>query len=208
MRLFIHALAIVLALISTAPASAFSAGQLPKRLNQLITLDRIDQGLFDEAVMIYSNEARRQNGRKPLKSDRRLARVAADHAQNMARLQTHSHTLPVRNQRNLVERMDRMSVRYRRAGENIAMDKVYRLLGRPISVQSVGCSFVYGDTRQPVPIHTYASLAEQVVQRWMTSPRHRASLLSPAFRRMGSGVGVDPGGAACGDFYLAQEFTD
>ena len=114
----------------------------------------------------------------------------------------------MRGQANLKQRMKRQSVSYRLAAENIAMDKVYRLLGRPISMSSRGCDFLYGDTMQPVPVHTYASLAEQVVGRWLASPKHRASLLSGRFVRLGSGVGVDPGGAACGDLYLVQDFAD
>ncbi len=92
--------------------------------------------------------------------------------------------------------------------ENIAMDKVYRLLGRPIAMGYQGCNFTYGDTKTPVPIHTYASLAKQVVDRWYKSPGHKKNLLNPKFRRLGSGVGIDPNGPACGDFYLTQNFAD
>ena len=159
-------------------------------------------------MLIYSNAVRRQHGRPPLRLDPGLSRAAAEHASNMARLRTHSHELPVRGQKKLSQRMQRQSLSYRQAAENIAMDKVYRLLGRPISMSSRGCSFLYGDTMQPVPIHTYASLAEQVVSRWLASPKHRASLLSPTYQRLGAGVGVDPEGPACGDLYLVQDFAD
>jgi uncharacterized protein YkwD len=178
------------------------------RLNQPIALDRPDQSLFNEAVLIYSNEVRRQHGRAALRPDPGLSRAAVDHARNMARLRTHSHVLPVRGQADLSQRMHRQSLEFRKAAENIAMDKVYRLLGRPISMAHQGCSFTYGDTNQPVPIHTYASLAEEVVSRWLASPKHRASLLSNGFQRLGAGVGVDPKGPACGDFYLVQTFAD
>jgi uncharacterized protein YkwD len=185
-----------------------ASGGIPKRLQQPISLERPDQTLFNEAVVIFSNEVRRKHGRTPLRPDSGLSRAAADHATNMARLRTHSHVLPVRGQRDLKERMRRQSLEYRRAAENIAMDKVYRLLGRPISMSSRGCSFTYGDTKQPVPVHTYASLAEQVVSRWLASPKHRESLLSRSYERLGAGMGVDRGGAACGDFYLVQDFAD
>jgi uncharacterized protein YkwD len=178
------------------------------RLNQPISLDRPDQALFAQAVLIYSNEVRRQHGRAALRPDPALVRAAADHARNMARLRTHSHFLPVRGQRDLSQRMHRQSLEFRKAAENIAMDKVYRLLGRPISVVHQGCNFTYGDTNKPVPVHTYASLAQEVVARWLASPKHRASLLSPSFQRLGAGVGVDPKGPACGDFYLVQNFAD
>lgn len=199
--------ACAIALIATIAAGAAGAQQLPNRMYQPIS-ERLDQALFAEAVLIYSNAARRQAGRPPLALDPRLTQAAADHARNMAKLRTHAHVLPVRGQKDLKQRMKRNSVAFRAAAENIAMDKVYRLLSRPISMSSRGCNFVYGDTREPVPVHTYASLAQSVVNRWLASPKHRSSLLSSKFTRLGSGVGIDPGGPACGDLYLAQTFAD
>jgi uncharacterized protein YkwD len=206
MRPILGLLALLAALLATETLQA--ADRLPDRFNQPISAKGLDQQMFDEAVRYYSNVARRKHGRSPLAGDPKLAAAAADHAQNMARLKTHSHVLPVRGEGKLKQRMARQSVSYRLAAENIAMDKVYRLLGRPISVSSRGCSFTYIDTHTQVPIHTYASLAEQVVARWLASPKHRASLLSSKFRRLGAGVGIDPAGPACGDVYLAQTFAD
>jgi uncharacterized protein YkwD len=147
-------------------------------------------------------------GRAPLRRDARLHRAAQDHARNMADLRTHSHRLPVEGQGRLVNRMDRQGVRYRIAGENIAMEKLYRLVGRPISIASEGCRFTYADTREPVPVHTYATLAQSAVQRWMASPKHRDSMLRSDFSRMGTGLGIDAAGQACGDVYLVQNFAD
>ena len=198
-------LAASLVMLGGATAHGMDAGV---RLNQPVALDRPDQSLFNEAVLIYSNAVRRQHGRPALRPDPGLSRAAVDHARNMARLRTHSHVLPVRGQADLKQRMHRQSLEFRKAAENIAMDKVYRLLGRPISTAHQGCRFTYGDTKEPVPIHTYDSLAQEVVARWLASPKHRASLLSPGFQRLGAGVGVDPKGPACGDFYLVQTFAD
>ena len=205
MRGALRLLAAGIVLFTAGTADAMDARA---RLAQPIPLDRPEQALFAEAVLMYSNEVRRQHGRAALRPDPALVRAAADHARNMARLRTHSHVLPVRGQANLSQRMHRQSLEFRTAGENIAMDKVYRLLGRPISTAHQGCSFTYGDTHEPVPVHTYASLAQEVVARWLASPKHRASLLSPGFRRLGAGIGVDASGPACGDFYLVQTFAD
>lgn len=163
---------------------------------------------FDSAVLHHVNRARAAHGRKPLRADPRLSRAASDHAANMAELGIHSHRLPVRGQRRLTERMERQGVRYRVAGENIGMEKVFRLAGRPIALRTQGCRFTYADTRESVPPHDIASLAEAAVARWMASPKHRASILRPDFRRTGSGFGIDPAGPACGDVYLAQTFAD
>jgi uncharacterized protein YkwD len=189
-------------------ASSAAAEDVPRHLQRPISADVPDQAMFNEAVLHFSNTARRQHGRTALRPDPGLTRAAAEHAANMARLRTHSHVLKVRGQSDLSQRMHRHSINVRLAAENIAMDKVYRLLGRPISLRSDGCRFTYDDTKQAVPIHTYASLAEQVVTRWLASPKHRQALLSPAYRRLGAGIGVDPDGPACGDLYLVQDFAD
>lgn len=204
----LRALCLLMAGIGLATGGSAFAMDARARLNQPVAIEKPDQALFAAAVLFYSNEVRRQHGRAALRPDPGLTRAAADHARNMARLRTHSHVLPVRGQADLSQRMHRQSLEFRKAAENIAMDKIYRLLGRPIAMTHQGCNFTYGDTREPVPPHTYASLAEEVVARWMASPKHRASLLSAAFERLGAGVGVDPRGAACGDFYLVQNFAD
>ena len=209
MRRALLILAASLAMLAGQAVHGMDAGApLPPRLNQPVALDRPDQSLFNEAVLLYSNAVRRDHGRAPLKADPGLSRAAVDHARNMARLRTHSHVLPVRGQADLVQRLNRQSLTFRQGAENIAMDKVYRLLGRPISVQHEGCRFVYGDTKEAVPPHTYASLAQQVVSRWLASPKHRVSLLNARYQRLGAGVGVDRAGPACGDFYLVQDFAD
>lgn len=206
---------IVLATLLLSAAGAGGAGasgaaeeRVPGRLQQPISVSRPDQALFNEAVLLYSNAVRRDHGRAPLRPDIGLSRAASGHAANMARLRTHSHELPVRGQAKLSQRLYRQSTAFTLAAENIAMDKVYRLLGRPISTKSAGCSFTYGDTGETVPIHTYSSLAREVVARWLKSPKHRASLLSSSYRRLGAGIGVDPKGPACGDVYLVQDFAD
>ena len=131
----LRVLAAGLVVLAGGMANGMDAGG---RLNQPVALDRPDQSLFNEAVLIYSNAVRRQHGRPALKADPGLSRAAVDHARNMARLRTHSHVLPVRGQADLSQRMHRQSLEFRKAAENIAMDKVYRLLGRPISTGAPG----------------------------------------------------------------------
>jgi uncharacterized protein YkwD len=198
----------ILAVLSITGTSALADAQMPREFARPIGGNQLDQQLFNEAVLFFSNAARRQHGRAPLAADPALVRAASDHASNMARLRTHAHVLPVRGQQHLRQRMQRQSVSFRTAAENIAMDKVYRLVGRPISMSSRGCNFTYADNNAQVPIHTYGSIAQQVVSRWMASPKHRESLLPARFQRLGAGVGVDPSGTACGDLYLVQNFAD
>lgn len=198
---------VAVALVSGTPQTLADGSKLPERFNRPISSEGLDLKLFDEAVTIYANAARKQYGKPPLKSDPALARAAAAHAHNMAKLRTHSHRLPIAGEGRLVQRMARNAVKYRTAGENIGMEKVFRLTGRPISTRASGCSFTYADTGTTVPVHTYATLAEAAVARWMASPKHRASLLSSAFKRIGNSAAIDPQGPACGDVYLVQNFA-
>jgi uncharacterized protein YkwD len=168
----------------------------------------VDQVKLSAAIRYYSNVARARAGLPALQADPMLDRVARGHAQNMARLKTHSHTLPVRGQQDLKQRLKRLGVPFTRAAENIARDKVYQMLRRPIASNFRGCSFRYSDTGGRVPIHTYASLARTTVDRWMRSPGHRQNILSRNFTRVGNGVGYDASATACGDFYLAQNFAN
>ncbi|MBP7240809.1 CAP domain-containing protein [Amaricoccus sp.] len=179
----------------------------PARFDRPVGPEGPDERLFQEAVLFYVNVERRRAGQRSLANDAKLARVAAGHAANMAAHRLMSHRLAVPKGGKLVERLQGNGVPYRRAGENIAMDKAFRLVGRPISTRAVGCAFTYADTGEPVPRHTHASLATAAVTRWMNSKGHRDNILDPNFRRMGAGAAIDPGGPACGDVYLAQNFT-
>ena len=168
----------------------------------------INDTLFDRMVATEANRMRARHGVAPLDTDPGLARAAAVHARNMARFRTLSHDLPARGQESLGERLRTASVSYRRAGENILSEKVYRIIGAPVSAQFDGCSFTYAGSGAPVPMHSYASLAEAAMAQWMASPLHRDNLLSPHFRRIGTAFAIDPAGSACGDVYLAQVFAD
>ena len=141
-----------------APPSR-GAGALRQKFHEPITAGASTSRRFDEAVTVFANAERRAHGRPPLQRDAKLLRAAAGHAHNMAQLQTHSHRLPVAGEGRLVQRMDRNGVRFRTAAENIGMEKVLRLLGRPIAAKAAGCAFTYADTGAAVPVHTYASLA-------------------------------------------------
>lgn len=195
-------------LIALGAAAQAAAEPLPARFDAPVAPRGPDPRLFDEAVLILVNRERLRAGLKPLAIDRGLSRVSARQAGNMAAARRMAHRLSDAKEARLVGRLDAERVRYRRAGENIAMDKVYRLLGRPISARVKGCAFTYADTRAPVPVHSHGSLAQSVVARWMASPGHRANILAPQFRRTGAGAALDLGGPACGDVYLAQAFAD
>ena len=201
-------LALGLAALLASAGAARGSEPLPVRLLLPVSATAPDQALFAEAVLRRANAERAARGLPPLVHAPDLAQAAADHARNMATLRRHAHTLPVPGQETYTDRLRQRGVRFRDAAENIARGKLYRLLGRPISSVSEGCAFTYADTGAPVPVHSYLSLAEEVVARWLASPAHAAALLSPGHARAGAGLAGDPAAPGCGDLYMAQTLAD
>ena len=60
-----RALRLLAAGIVTIAGETAHGMDVPSRLNQPVALDRPDQMLFAEAVLIFSNEVRRAHGRAP-----------------------------------------------------------------------------------------------------------------------------------------------
>ena len=155
--------------------------------NQPISLDRPDQALFDEAVLVYSNAVRRQHGRAALRPDPALVagggrscpqHGAAAHPQPRA-----AGARPGATCRSACTASRSSTARPRRTSP---------------WTRSIGCSAGRSPWRTRLQLHLWrhqragadAHLCEpraEVVARWLASPKHRASLLSASFRRLGAG---------------------
>lgn len=192
--------------LSPAVASTCGSG-LPGGANNRINPDRPNQETFNAAIVHYMNAERCRRGLTPFALDVGLLRAAATHSRNMAADENFSHRSRHAGQQTMAQRLKAVGVRASTAGENIAMDKLFALLNRPISTKSTGrCEFFYVGG-EPVPMHSYKSLAKQVVARFMSSSKHRNNILNPRFVRGATGMGIDQGGAACGDIYITQDFA-
>ncbi len=166
----------------------------------------IDQNLFNSAVLYYTNVVRCQRGLPPIASTQDVFRAALIQATNMTRTRTYDHTVNVRGARTLRDRMRTQTRNFRAAGENIAKNYVYILNGRPY-IPAENCAFRYLDTRQPVPVHTYRNLAQELVAAWEASPEHLANIVNRRYTRMGAAFGIDAQGQLCGEVYAAQVFA-
>lgn len=198
------AIAVVMPVL--ANASTCGTG-LPGNANSRINPGRPSQEIFSATVVHYMNLERCRRGLTPFALDPRLLSAAATHSRNMAADESFSHKSRHAGQQTMAQRLKNAGVRAATAGENIAMDKLFALIGRPISTKSSGnCQFFYvgGD---PVPMHSYNSLAKQVVARFMASSKHRTNILNPRFLRGATGIGIDQGSATCGDIYITQDFA-
>jgi len=166
----------------------------------------LNQDLFNRAVLYYTNKIRCQRGLSLFESAQDVKSAANTQARNMTRTRTYSHNLNVAGARDLRERMRAQSRNFRSAGENIAKNFVYVLNGRPY-IPASNCAFRYLSTRQPVPIHTYRSLAQELVNSWETSRDHLRNIVNRRYTRMGAAFGIDRRGQLCGEIYASQVFA-
>ena len=189
-------------------ASASTCGSvLPGKANSRINPGRPSQEIFNATVVHYMNLERCRRGLAPFALDPRLLAAAATHSRNMAADESFSHRSRHAGQQTMAQRLKYAGVRAATAGENISMDKLFALIGRPISTKSSGkCQFFYVGG-EPVPMHSYNSLAKQAVARFMASSKHRANILNPRFVRGATGLGIDQSSATCGDIYITQDFA-
>jgi len=192
--------------IATAVQAACPLPLQSSVYDRQITDGPVDQPLFNGAVLYYTNMIRCQHGLPLFTATQDVFGAAITHATNMTNTRTYSHTVNVRGARTLRDRIRAQTRSFRAAGENIAKNFVYILNGRPY-IPADNCAFRYLGSRQPVPIHTYRSLAQEVVNAWETSPEHLGNILNRKYNRMGAAFGIDLQGQLCGEVYASQVFA-
>jgi len=198
---------LVFFLLFTAAAKAACPAPLQgSAYDRQITSGALNQDMFNRAVLYYTNKIRCRRGLPLFQSTRDVLGAAKVQARNMTRTRVYSHDQNVSGARDLRQRMRAQTRNFRTAGENIAKNFVYVLNGRPY-VPAENCAFRYLSTRQPVPVHTYRSLAQELVSSWENSHGHLANILNRRFTRMGAAFGIDRRGQLCGEIYASQVFA-
>jgi uncharacterized protein YkwD len=126
------------------------------------------------AALCLVNQERSSRGLRPLKLNRRLAKAAAGHANDMVAKGYFSHDST--DGRSFVDRI--------RTAGYIA----------PRAFPSLGEDLAWGSGTLGIP--------REIVQAWMASPGHRANILDHKFREAGMGVAFgDPGAGMDGVTY-------
>jgi len=169
--------------------------------NAQVPAGRINQSLLDAAILSEVNYERCRKGLRALKPEPRLTKTAAGHSNWMARAARLSH----KGSNTLTQRLKRSGVKFRTGAENIGMVHYYQI-DRIVFLTKGTCQFT---TRsgQPLPPHSYASLARAAVGNWMNSSKHRANILNRQVKFMGSGAGFNGRAQYCGQVYLTQNFV-
>lgn len=200
-------IAVFFFIISSVTAHAACPAPLQgSSYDRQINSGSVNQDLFNRAVLYYTNKIRCRRGLPLFESTRDVKSAANTQARNMTRTRTYSHNLNVSGARDLRERMRAQTRNFRTAGENIAKNFVYVLNGRPY-IPADNCAFRYLSNRQPVPIHTYRTLAQELVKSWETSRDHLRNIINRRYTRMGAAFGIDRRGQLCGEVYASQVFA-
>ncbi|HSF92343.1 MAG TPA: CAP domain-containing protein [Paracoccaceae bacterium] len=199
----------IISFVSPAMSAVKTCTALPldSQFDIAISPTSVDQALFDAAVLHFVNIERCAHGLSALRSDASLQRATARHSEHMATNAYLSHKSRAPGMRDLADRLKKARVSYKVAGENIAKSFVFAFYKSPIGGNSATCDFKYAKSGAKVPVHTYASMAEDLVDMWMDSPSHRKNILYAGFRRAGATANIDAS-EYCGTIYAAQNFAN
>ena len=169
------------------------------RFTEDIDLRNPDTGRLQVVVFLLTNEVRARHRLSPLAYSAKLELTAQMHAEDMVKEKFFSHINsknPSKKTPNDRARLNQISNPY--LAENIIEAYGLRYTSnRTVYLQGKGM-FSYEPNGELLKPHTYLSLGESMVNRWMNSREHRKNILSRDAVQMG-----------CGNcFYIDAGFND
>jgi len=196
------------AMLLTATTAGACTRDIPARAAEaVVPTSRINQALFDDAVRAEVNYHRCRAGLRPVgDAGNRVMNVARGHSDWMASRQVLSHQSTVPGKASLSQRIESTGVSYRTGSENIGMVHRYRIDNQRFRIVDSGSCEFTTNSGQPLPPHSYASLARHIVQLWMESPGHRKNILDRNASRTSVAVAFDPRAQYCGRYWVTQNF--
>lgn len=207
MRIMAAAASAALLLALPTAADACSRAVSKKAAQTIVPTGRINQDLLDSAIRAEVNFHRCRAGLPKVgDAGNGLAKQAKRHSRWMARNQQLTHRSTVPGAATLKQRVKAAGVKFRTGSENIGMVHRYQIDNRRFKIVNSGqCKFATYQG-QPLPAHSYASLARHAVTLWMNSPGHRKNILDRRVKRVSTAVAFDPNAQYCGRFWLTQNF--
>lgn len=198
---------VALACVAATASEACSRNVSATAAKTIVPQAGINQPLLDEAIRTEVNFHRCRAGLESVSdANSRLSREAEKHSKWMARTQQLTHKSTVAGASTLKQRVKNSGIRFKTGSENIGMVHRYQIDNRRFKiVDSNACQFRTNDG-QPLPAHSYATLARHVVTLWMNSPGHRKNILDRRVRATTAAVAFDPNAQYCGQFWLTQNF--
>ena len=197
-----------LSLTLPSAADACSRSVSKKAAQIVVPTGKINQNMLDDAIRAEVNYHRCRAGLRNVgDAGRGLARQAEKHSKWMAKSQQLTHRSTQPGLATLKQRVKASGVKFRTGSENIGMVHRYKIDNRRFTIlDSRNCKFATFKG-QPLPAHSYASLARHIVDLWMNSPGHRKNILDRRVSKVSSAVAFDPNAQYCGRFWLTQNFV-
>ena len=194
-------------LLSTAVAEACTRDVPARAAEIVVPTTRINQALFNDAVRAEVNYHRCRAGLRSVgDAGSSVVGVARGHSNWMASRQVLSHRSTVPGKASLSQRIKASGVSFRTGSENIGMVHRYRIDNRRFKIVDSGSCKFATNSGQPLPPHSYATLARHIVQLWMDSPGHRKNILDRRASHTAVAVAFDPRAQYCGRYWVTQNF--
>lgn len=167
--------------------------------NETIDPAKIDLARLNAVIFYLSNEQRVKKRLNELNYNPKLEESATLHSENMVKDDFFSHYHPKSKElRDPNDRARYVGVENPYLAENIVESFVLQYTaGDEVYPVSKGV-FSYKPNGDPIPPHTYLTLGEVMVDRWMKSPKHRDNMLEKKAVQLGCGTA----------FYLKKDFND
>lgn len=176
---------------------------------QTINPDAVNVDLLDAAVFHETNRRRQQSGLPPLKHSDKARATARLQSRAMAKGGFVDHENPDPKMKTMEDRARLAGIKPRVLAENVAsaFGRRYKS-GRPFYTreQSGRRIYSYEPDGPPIPMHTYLSFAEALVESWMKSPGHRKNILHTEPEYLGCACELPRNANAMETFYCTQVF--
>ncbi len=167
-----RAMRATMGLLAIGLVGAIVARVYVSRTTPLTPEEAAGVGLQESEILTLVNEQRTRAGLHPLKFSPRLSVIARGHSYDMAIRRYFAHNSPEGS--TPAQRVSGVGIEYQQLAENIYME-----------------DFPDAD-----------GLAARAVKGWLSSPEHRANMLSPAFTESGIGIARSSDRKT----YLTQDF--
>jgi uncharacterized protein YkwD len=194
------------ALFTNDTAASFARNVEARRL---IDPANINQQLLEAAVFHETNRRRAEQGLAALRYDAKAHEMARLQARAMAKDQAVEHENSDPKLRTMQDRAKAVGLRPRVLAENVAsaFGRRYKS-GQNFYIREENGRTIYSyEPEGPaIPMHTYLSFAEALVESWMQSPGHRKNILHKEPEYLGCACELSPKKSGMETFYCAQVF--
>jgi uncharacterized protein YkwD len=169
----------------------------------------INQKLMEAAVFHETNRRRAEHRLPALRYDAKAHDMAGLQARAMAKDQFVEHENPDPKLRTMGDRAKAVGLRPRVVAENVAsaFGRQYKSGQNFYTRQENGRAiYSYEPDGPAIPMHTYLSFAEELVESWMQSSGHRKNILHKEPEYLGCACELSAKKSGMETFYCAQVF--